>query len=59
MTQDQTNALENLMRANARLKAAKRELKEAKTDQLAARQRAQLKVPEMFYIESSDEEDDG
>lgn len=61
MTQDQTNAIENLMRASARLKTARKELAEAQRDHSTALQKAKKLTPEIFYVTSSadmDEDDD-
>lgn len=58
MTQDQTNAIENLMRASARLKSARQELKEAQRDHATALQKAQRLTPEVFYVSTSAEMDE-
>jgi hypothetical protein len=45
MTQDQTNAVENLVRASARLDAATKEHEAALKDYLKAKQEVRNKVP--------------
>lgn len=57
MTQDQTNALENLNRASGRLRAARKELMEAQRDHAIALQAAKTKAPDIFYTSTSAEMD--
>ncbi len=57
MTQDQTNALENLSRASARLRAARAELTEAMRDHAIALTKAREKSPDVFYSTTSAEMD--
>lgn len=57
MTQDQTNALENLNRASGRLRAARKELTEAMRDHATALQTAKRKAPDIFYTSTDAEMD--
>lgn len=57
MTQDQTNALENLNRASGRLRAARKELTEAMRDHAIALQSAKTKAPDIFYTSTAAEMD--